>query len=183
MKSFKEIIKEGGIAVMRTDTLYGIVADAHNQKSVQRIYSVKKRNLLKPVIVLIADYHDLQKFGIILTMDLKKHLEKYWPGKVSIILKPEQSLINTHYIHKGTEGIAFRMPSNEKLRDLLRDVGPLVAPSANPEGLTPAKNIQEAIDYFGDEVDYYLDGGEVTDTKPSKVVKIVHHLSEKVIRP
>lgn len=182
MKSFKEIIKSGGIAVMRTDTLYGIVADAHNENSVKRIYVVKNRDLLKPVIVLIADFSDLKKFGIVLTVRLKERLQKYWPGKVSIVLKPEQALNDTHYIHKGTQGIAFRMPGDENLRNLLRDVGPLVAPSANPEGLPPAKNIQEATDYFGDSVDYYLDGGQVTNTKPSKIIKIINGFSEEVIR-
>lgn len=183
MKSFKEVIKEGGVAVMRTDTLYGLVADAHNEKSVTRIYDIKKRNPLKPVIVLIAHYDQLQEFGVSRTDSLKQKLDTYWPGKVSIILEPKDTEIDTHYIHKGTKGIAFRIPNDTNMRKVLSDVGPLVAPSANPEGMPPAKTIQEAIDYFGDSVDYYIDGGEVIDMSPSKIIKISHGITEEIIRP
>lgn len=183
MKSFKEVIKEGGIAVMRTDTLYGLVADAYNEKSVKRIYDIKNRNPLKPVIVLVSDYEQLASFGVSVTENLRAKLGTYWPGKVSIILEPKDTKIDTHYIHKGTEGIAFRIPDNKELQKILSDVGPLVAPSANPEGMPPAKNIQEAIDYFGDTVDYYVDGGEVIDISASKIIKISHGITEEIIRP
>ncbi|MCI5051091.1 MAG: threonylcarbamoyl-AMP synthase [Candidatus Pacebacteria bacterium] len=183
MKSFQDIIKEGGVAVLRTDTLYGLVADAKNQQAVDRIYDIKKRNPLKPVIVLVDSYKDIESFGIHISSELKMILGQYWPGKVSILLPANDTSVNTHYIHKGTGSIAFRIPDNEELRAVLRDVGPLVAPSANPEGKEPARTIQEAIDYFGDAVDYYADGGEVIDTKASKIIKISKEISEEVIRP
>lgn len=182
MKSFKDIMHKGGVAVLRTDTLYGLVCDAQNQHAVQRIYNIKKRNPLKPVIVLVADIDQIRSFGIEITRALESHLNDYWPGKVSIILQANDEIVNTHYIHKGTGGIAFRIPEVDSLRDLLRDVGPLVAPSANPEGQSPASTIQEAIDYFGDLVDYYVDGGQVADTNPSKIIKISQEINEEIIR-
>jgi L-threonylcarbamoyladenylate synthase len=90
--------------------------------------------------------------------------------------------VDTHYIHKGTGGIAFRIPDEESLRALLLDVGPLVAPSANPEGQPPASNIQEALDYFGESVDYYVDGGQVINAEPSKIIKISNSIQVDVIR-
>lgn len=182
MKSFKKIIKEGGIAVIQTDTLYGLVADAKNEKAVHRVYEVKKRDVLKPVIVLVANFEQIESFGIDISKDLKKILNNYWPGKVSIILPANDTTVDTHYIHKGTGGIAFRIPAKESLREILRDVGPLVAPSANPEGKEPAKNIQQAINYFGDNVNYYLEGEDVIDTRPSKIIKISHGIKEEIIR-
>ena len=182
MKSFKKIIQSGGVAVIRTDTLYGLVADAKNQISVGRIYTIKKRNPLKPVIVLVSDFDQIRSFGVSVDAELEAILNKYWPGKVSIILSPTDTSVNTHYIHKGTSGIAFRIPDDGDLRKMLSDVGPLVAPSANPEGLAPAENIQQAMDYFGDAVDFYVDGGEVIDVKPSKVIKISNNRVEEIIR-
>jgi L-threonylcarbamoyladenylate synthase len=182
MKSFKKIIQSGGVAVIRTDTIYGLVADAKNQKSVSRIYAIKKRNLLKPVIVLVSNLDQIRSFDVTINSDLEITLNKYWPGKVSIILSPNDISMHTHYIHKGTGGIAFRIPDDNDLRNILEDVGPLVAPSANPEGFAPAENIQQAMDYFGDTVDYYVDGGDVTDTKPSMVIKISNSMIKEIIR-
>jgi L-threonylcarbamoyladenylate synthase len=68
------------------------------------------------------------------------------------------------------------------LRKILADVGPLIAPSANIEGQAPAMNIQQAIDYFGDSVDFYVNGGDVVDTRPSKIIKVSHNIDEIIIR-
>jgi len=182
MKSFKEIIHGGGVAVMRTDTLYGLVCDAHNQSALDRIYDIKQRNRAKPCIILVAYFNQIRDFGIEINSSLENILSSYWPGKVSIILPTHDGRVDTHYIHRGTGGIAFRIPDDESLRNILADVGPLAAPSANPEGKTPAKNIHEARDYFGDQVDYYLDAGDVVDTQPSKVIKIINSLDIEVLR-
>lgn len=182
MKTLKEIIHEGGIAVIKTDTLYGVVADARNPHAVDRVYQIKQRDLLKPVIVLVTDYDDIRSFGVDINLELKKVLDTYWPGKVSIILPTTDNSVDTHYIHKGTHGIAFRIPDDKALQKILRETGPLIAPSANPEKHPPAQNIQQAHDYFGDTVDYYLDGGDVTNTKPSKLMKISHTINIEVLR-
>lgn len=182
MKSFKDIITNGGVAVIRTDTLYGLVADAHNPHAVSRIYEIKGRNPLKASIVLVADYEQIASFGVVIDPSLKSTLDTYWPGKVSIVLPIKNEGTSTHHIHKGTGGIAFRIPNNAMLRKVLKEVGPLVAPSANPEGKPPARTLQQALDYFGDKVDYYEDGGEVTDNTPSKIIKISNMIDVETIR-
>ena len=68
------------------------------------------------------------------------------------------------------------------LRELLRKTGPLVAPSANIEGHTPAKNISEAMVYFGDRVDYYKDDGECDNYNASKIIRINNDLEIDIIR-
>src|SRR5204863_149383 len=65
------------------------------------------------------------------------------------------------YLHRGTNTLALRLPKDESLQNLLKKTGPLIAPSANVEGLPPAKNITDAKKYFGDGVDLYIDGGEI----------------------
>ncbi|NMB92179.1 MAG: Sua5/YciO/YrdC/YwlC family protein, partial [Parcubacteria group bacterium] len=77
--------------------------------------------------------------------------------------------------------LAFRLPADKNLRKLLEKTGPLVAPSANLEGLPPAKNIIEAKRYFEDLPDLYIDGQEISG-KPSKLIKLQKDCSEIIIR-
>lgn len=163
------ILKNGGVGVLLTDTLYGIVGRALDKKAVERIYKVKGRNNKKPFIILISDVNDLRLFGINLDTQIEKLLSSFWPGPVSIVMPcPLKKL---EYLHRGTKTLAFRLPKKKSLIALLRETGPLVAPSANLEGLPSAKNIIEAKKYFSDAVDFYIKGG-VPKTKPSKIVKV-----------
>jgi len=154
---------------MPTDTIYGIVGRAEDISTVNRIYSLKKRAPEKPCIMLIGDIKELEKFSIILSKEQKEKLMKYWPGPVSVILDcPDDSFA---YLHRGTKTLALRLPAQMELLSLLEETGPLIAPSANPEELLPAKNIGEAKKYFGNSVDLYIDGGEVSG-KASKLIQL-----------
>lgn len=168
MEKIVEIIKKGGIAVLPTDTIFGIVCQALNKKSVEKVYKLKKRNPEKPVIILISKIKDVEIFGTKIQPEEMKILKKYWPGKVSVILPCKDKKFA--YLHRGTNSLAFRLPKKESLISLLKKTGPLIAPSSNPEGLSPAKNIKEAKEYFGDGVDFYLPGR--TSKKASKVIKV-----------
>ncbi len=170
----KEILKNDGVVVLPTDTLYGIVGSAFSKSAVKKIYILKGRNEDKPFIVLITSYKDLEKFGVKIGENGAKILEKFWPGKVSIILPCP--LKKFEYIHRGTDSIAFRMigEKNKNLFELINKVGPIVAPSANKEGEIPAKTIQEAKGYFRHKSDLgpdlYINTGR-RDVLPSKLVK------------
>ena len=168
-EEIRKVLKENGVAVMPTDTIYGIVGKALNKDTVLRIYDIKKRAPEKPFIILIGNITKLEKFFVYLPLEQKEILLKYWPGPVSIILDCEDEEFS--YLHRGTKTLAFRMPKSDSLQSLLMEVGPLVAPSANPEGLPPAENIEEAKKYFGDEIDYYMDIGRLVG-KPSKLIRL-----------
>ncbi len=181
----KKILLDGGVGVMPTDTIYGVVGSALNKKAVERIYKLRKRNPKKPLIILIGDMkpETWNTFGIVPKPQEKKLLEKYWPrlrqgyggqaGKVSIILPIRNSRVafRLRYLHRGTNTLAFRLPAKKSLREFLKKTGPLVAPSANIEGNQPAKTIAEAKKYFGGRADFYVDGGRL-NSKPSKLIKI-----------
>lgn len=152
-----KILKEGGVGVLATDTLYGVVGSALNRKTAERIYEVRKRNPKKPCIILISSLRDPSKFGAKIDSQTKNILKKLWPGKVSVVLPCTQKRFA--YLHRGTNSLAFRMPRAKKLREILRETGPLMAPSANPEGLAPASTIKEAWNYFGGNVDFYEGSG------------------------
>lgn len=155
--------------MLRTDTIYGLVGSALNPKTVERIYKLRERRSNKPMIILISSLNSLASFKIRPNGALKKFLIKIWPAKVSVILPcPSDEF---YYLHRGAKTLAFRIPQKLDLIKLLEETGPLVAPSANPKGLEPAKTIKEAKKYFGDRVDFYLDEGQA-GSNPSTLVAL-----------
>ncbi len=163
------ILNSGGIGILSTDTLYGIVGKADLPETIERIYELKDRNVSKPFIILISKVTDLERFSIKLSLKDKNILEKYWPGKVSIIFKVKNE--DFGYLTRGKGSLAFRLPDREDLLDLITKTGPLVAPSANPEGEEPAETIETAKEYFKDKVDFYLDGGRLSG-EPSTLITL-----------
>lgn len=164
-----EYIKNDKIGVIPTDTIYGVVASAFSKKAVERIYKFRQRDPKKSMIILIGSLADLKLFRIELDTKTKNILEKIWPGKVSVILSCRDKKFR--YLHRGTNTLAFRFPQKASLAKLLSKNGPLVAPSANPQGKKPAETIREAKKYFGDRVDFYIDNGKIT-SPPSTLVEI-----------
>jgi L-threonylcarbamoyladenylate synthase len=168
----------GAVGVLPTDTLYGIVGSALKPATVERIYDLRKRERDKPLIVLIAGWEDFDRFQIQIPDRTRNLLNKVWPGPVSVIVavaKPELS-----YLHRGTQSIAFRMPAKPELRELLKTVGPVVAPSANMAGEPPALTAEEAYAYFGEAI-FYVDEGELNNPASALVDARVEPM--RILRP
>lgn len=174
-----ETLKKGGVAVIATDTIYGVVASAKNEAAVLRVYAIKGRAPEKPCIILISSIDDLAAFGTAPNAAQRATLERVWPGPLSVILPCTDSTYT--YLHRGTQSLAFRLPADEMLRALLTETGPLIAPSANPQGAEPATTIEEAQNYFGDQVDCYADAG-VRVGKPSRLISVAEDGTEAVLR-
>ena len=175
------ILKQGGVAVLKTDTIYGLVGSALKPETVAKIYALKKRDPKKALIVLIADQADLAQFGVVLSNWQDKWLSKHWPGPMSVILTVSPWQVeNFSYLHAGTGKIAFRLPADPNLQALLKQTGPLVAPSANLEGEPPAETIEQAKNYFGEQVDFYDDAGPCAG-KASTLVDLTGE-EEKILR-
>ena len=181
-KNLFKVLKNNGIVIAPTDTIYGILGKALSEKAVSRIYTARKRNPQKPSIILIDNMNELKKFSIILSDKQKNKLKKYWnlaEKPTSIILDcSDESLA---YLHRGTKTLAFRLPALKSFQNLLAVTGPLIAPSANPEALPPAQNISEAEKYFGNSVDLYVDGGVISG-RASKVIKLHKDGSVSILR-
>ncbi|MCL4366274.1 L-threonylcarbamoyladenylate synthase [Patescibacteria group bacterium] len=174
-----ELLKRGKVGVMPTDTIYGIVGSALNPNTVEEIYALRKRDSSKPMIILISSLDDLLDFDIVLTSKQKDFLNKIWPNPVSVILPcPHQRF---SYLHRGKKSLAFRLPKNTKLLQILKKVGPLVAPSANFANEKPAQNLEEAKKYFGDKVAMYIDGQKLK-SKPSTIIRLYEDGKQIVLR-
>ena len=170
-KKVEDVLNDCGIAVIPTDTIYGIVGRALDKKAVERVYSVRGRDEKKPCIILISSFEDLNMLGIKLDKNQEEFLENNWPGIVSVVLPC--GLKKFEYLHRGTNTLAVRMigKRNKHLLSLIKKVGPIIAPSANPQGLPPARNRKEAKRYFGNNVNAYICYGSRAG-KPSTLVDL-----------
>jgi L-threonylcarbamoyladenylate synthase len=111
--------------------------------------------------------------------DLVERASHYWPGPTSVVLPLDKRLT---YAHKGHGTLAFRIPDSPELVTLLQRTGPLATSSANPEGQSPPVTLAQAKEYFGDRVDFYVDGGDLSDRRPSRIIELLPDGSEKEIR-
>jgi len=174
MKSLAEHLHIlGEIAVIPTDTVYGVVARAEDPSAVERLYRLKHREH-KPGTMVAADIDQLVNLGI--KRRYLKAVEQFWPGAVSVITPCGDALA---YIHQGAHSLAVRIPDDPWLRSLLQRTGPLLTSSANQPGEPPATTIEQAKTYFGDEVSWYEDGGPV-DRPPSTVIRVIDDAIEVV---
>lgn len=163
-----ELNKDDAIGVIPTDTVYGLVARAADEQAVERLYRIKSREN-KPGTLIAANLEQLEGLG--LKHRYLKAVADFWPDAVSVIIPcADQSLA---YLHRGKMSLAVRIPADKKLRELLEDTGPLLTTSANQPGEPPANTIQEAKEYFGDDVDFYVDGGDLSGNQPSTILRII----------
>lgn len=165
---FNDAIKallSGGVGVIPTDTVYGLVARAEDPEAVKRAYKLKDRDS-KPGPIIAANVDQLVKLGI--KRRYLKPIEQYWPGPVSVVVPH-----NIDYLSQSVGAQPFRIPDNKELLNLLNFTGPLLATSANLAGQPTATTIEEAKAYFKDKVDFYVDGGDLTNNKPSTIIRIV----------
>lgn len=174
-----KFLKAGKIGVMPTDTIYGIVGSALIPETVEEIYALRQRDKDKPFIILISSTQDLRKFDVSLTKEQGDFLEKNWPNPLSVVLVVNAEKFK--YLHRGKNSLAFRMPKDQKLLELLKQTGPLVAPSANLAGIKPAEEVEEAKKYFGDQLSFSVDGGKLK-SKPSTIVQLFEDGTKIVLR-
>lgn len=161
------LLKNGGVAVLRTDTLYGLVACADNQKAVERVYAIKGRDANKSCIVLLDDMRSAYGRGDDLHLEDRRYQSDVSTSFLVNAVGAPQWLL------RENDDLAYRVPDDAAFRRFLTLTGPLIAPSANPQGLPPARTVNEAKDYFGDAVDMYIDAGEVpVDTPPSQLIRL-----------
>jgi L-threonylcarbamoyladenylate synthase len=164
----KHLQQQGQIAVIPTDTVYGVVARAVDSQAVKRLYTLKRRET-KPGTLVAANIDQLADLGI--ERNDLLGTDAFWPGAVSIITACGQNL---NYLHQGVGSLAVRIPDDPWLLELLQQTGPLLTSSANQPGEPPAKTVDEARDYFGDQVSWYQDGG-VVNREPSTVIRITNN--------
>lgn len=162
-KRLVELLAQGAVGVLPTDTVYGLVCDASNPDAVARLYRLKSRER-KPGTVIAATTEQVRALGV--SEFFVQKAQSFWPG-VSVVLPLGD---DRAYLHQGLGDIALRIVAQEDVKALLEKTGPLLTSSANLPSQPPANTIDEARAYFADTVDFYVDGRDLSDRQPSTLV-------------
>ena len=164
------IIAGGGIIAFRTDTFYGLGADPFNGAAIVRIKELKGREDRKPILLLISDADEVDRF-VEQSSFFKLIAMGKWPAPLTLIgvSRPEVPIELT----AGTKSLGVRLPDDGNVRALVRACGgALTATSANVSGQPPARTAKEVENYFPEGIDLIIDAGEVTATEPSTVLDL-----------
>lgn len=160
------ILLNGGVGVMPTDTVYGLVVRAADKSAVERFYGLKQRTH-KPGTVVAASVQQLVELGV--QERYLRQVEQWWPNPLSVEMPLGDDL---GYLHQDTGRQAFRVVADETLRQLLVQTGPLVTTSVNRPGEPGAVNLEQARNCFEDNVDFYVDGGDLSGRAPSTIIGV-----------
>lgn len=166
-------IQEGNLVAFPTETVYGLGANALNPLAVAKIFELKERPSFDPLIIHIANLHQLEK--LVLTQDERvyKLAEKFWPGPLTMVL-PKSNIV-PDIVTSGLSTVGIRMPNNDIALELISKSGcPVAAPSANKFGRispTTAAHVKKQLP----NVDYILDGGKTTVGIESTIIKLTDY--------
>ena len=149
-------MRAGGVVVFPTDTVYGIGCRALDAAALGRLYSVKRRPAEQPVVLLVADQAEAERWAAldVTAMDL---MEQFWPGPLTLVLRAKAGMPQ---VGPQVATVALRMPKHEAALALIQETGEAIASSsANHAGEPPPSSAREAAAALRDEVDLILDGG------------------------
>lgn len=156
------VLRAGGIVFAPTDTIYGLLLRYNDRQAVERLYALKGRDADKRLLALVPDAGTAAALAAV---PLPPFAARLWPGPLTLVFP----VAGSHPL--GWETQAVRVPASPWLAALLAAVGePLYAPSANPQGLAPARTPEEAWNMFGAGVDLYIGTAAVGDGLPSTLV-------------
>ena len=177
MKKTSQIIKEGGIVVFPTDTVYGIGCNPYNEKAVKKIYEIKSREKIKALPVLAYSI-DIVKKIVVIDKFTENILQKNWPGPLTLILElKDQELKKSLNLQNK---IAVRIPDSDCTLKLLEKCELVVGTSANISGnasYTDPNNCIKNIKNY----DLFLNGGTITSKGESTIIEIKNE-AIKIIR-
>ena len=163
-------LRRGDLAVLPTDTVYGIAADAFSPPAVDRLLAAKGRGRDMPVPVLVGAWRGLDGLAQHVTPTMRSLVEACWPGPLTLIVRAAPSLAWDLGETRGT--VAVRMPLHPVALAVLAETGPLAVSSANRTGQPPATEAAEAERQLGTGVAVYLDAGSTGDAVPSTIVDL-----------
>lgn len=166
------IIKNGGIEIFPTETVYGIGANGFDENAIKRLYEIKQRPLNKPISLLVSDIDMVEKIAKDITEVEYKLMKKFFPGPFTIVLKKKDIIPDIVTANQDTVGI--RMPSEKIARRLVEYANvPIATPSANISGEKSGTNLKDIMKDFEGKVDYSIDGGESKLGIASTIVKVI----------
>lgn len=157
-----ELLRNGGLVVFPTETVYGLGANLLNEKAVSRVYKIKRRPKDKPLTIHIADLKILNEMVSDIPRIARVFIKKFWPGPLTIV-----------FDSRDKRKLGFRMPSNTVARALIERSGvPVVAPSANLSGEKAPRDVSEVLKSLDNRMDMILDAGPAKVGIESTVIDV-----------
>jgi len=171
IKKIVKILKKGGIIIFPTDTVYGIGTDAENEESVNRLYQIKNRPRIKPLILFIEKKEEVLKFAQKIPLSAQKLINDFWPGPLTLIFRASSSVPKSIISKEGKVGIRF--PESKISCEIVKESRVLLATtSANVSGEVPPLKIEEINKDLKEKVDLIIDGGGTLLGEESTIVDV-----------
>ncbi len=178
-----QIIKDGGLIGLPTETVYGLAADTFNPEAVVKIFKAKGRPMDNPLIVHIAEFDDIKRFNLVkeIPESAYKLAERFWPGPLTIIMKKSDAV--PFEVTNKLDTVAIRFPAHETAQAIIRAAGtPLAAPSANLSGSPSPTTAKHVMDDLDGKIEAVYDGGPCEIGLESTVITVAGEVP-RVLRP
>ena len=168
-----DVLECSGLVAMPTETVYGLAANAEDEKAVKKIFEAKNRPTTHPLIVHITGEEALDHWAKEIPQSAYVLARRFWPGPLTMILKRTDNNAAIDLACSGLPNIAVRMPSHPVALELIKKSGvPIVAPSANKFKSVSPTTAQHVFDSLGNKVDMILDGGACTVGVESTIIDV-----------
>lgn len=174
-----ELLREGGVVALPTDTVYGVIAVAADAAAVGRVYEVKRRDPAQPMPVFVAD---VGQAGLVAELNItaERLAERFWPGPLTIAVRLRPTFRTR--AAAGGDSIGLRVPDDPVLREMAAQLGPLTGTSANIAGREECRTADEVRAQLGDALDLIVDAPVARDGVPSTVVDCTDPAVVRVVR-
>ena len=170
LKKSARIIKQGGLIIFPTKGLYGIGADIENRNAVEKIFRLKKRPVSKPILMLVKNISEVEKYCLNIPKKIFALMENFWPGDITFVL--EASKYTPDSLTGGTGKIGVRIPSHPFPKSLLEFVdAPITGTSANISGKNSINNISALDNELLQGTDLVIEAGTLKNKIPSTVIE------------
>ncbi|MFZ3103253.1 MAG: L-threonylcarbamoyladenylate synthase [Smithella sp.] len=166
-----EILAGGGIIAYPTETFYGLGADATNEKAIEKIFAVKRRDLKNPISLIIGKPDDIYPLVKNVPETAKILMAAFWPGALTIVFQASDKI--SPLLTAGSGKIGLRISSHPIALKIVQKLKkPLTATSANLSGTPECSLASEVIKQIGDKIDAILDWGETQGGKASTIIDV-----------
>lgn len=167
-----EILKNNGVIIFPTETVYGIGGNALSNEVIDKVYNAKNRPRAKAVNIMVSNKNEIKKYAEITSNLEQKIIDEFLPGPLTIILKKKPNFGT--YFTAGNDTIGVRIPNHRIVNSILNEIDfPIIAPSANISGEPSGVEATDIIKDFDGKVDAIIDGGKANQGLSSTIVKVI----------
>lgn len=183
LEESRKVLQNGGVIVFPTDTIYGLGTNALDEKAISKIFKIKKRDVNKPISILVRDIPMAKKVACI-DSKAERILEKIWPESVTVILRKKDVI--PYSLTGGEENVAIRISNNLFVKSLFARIDfPITATSANLAGeanLLRAEDIKKTFAGAKNKPDLFINGGDIENRVASTIVDLTDINKPRLVR-